>query len=112
MSSVNEEIGSVLTKNEIFSPARTLVLEQYPSIQGQLTWVLGSVRVLVNIHSRVPGLSFSRKIGLLAPEMGFFLSLQLESRGNAPRLAANFRKSRRPIVDMCFLFTGKIIRRS
>ena len=71
MSSVNAETGLVLTKKEMFSPDRTLVREQYPSIHGQLTWFAGSMRVLVSIQSRVPGFSFSRRIETLSPKYGF-----------------------------------------
>ena len=56
MSIRNGDAGFVLTCSVIDSPGRTLVLDAYPSIQGQRYLVLGSMRTLVVIQSRVPGL--------------------------------------------------------
>jgi hypothetical protein len=49
----------VLTKNRIDSPARTLVRDAKPSIQGERYFVLGSTSHFVNIQSEVPGRAFS-----------------------------------------------------
>jgi hypothetical protein len=38
------------------------------------------MRVLVNIQSRVPGFSFSRRIETLSPKIDFFVVAQLEIR--------------------------------
>src|SRR5438874_4025413 len=103
MSRVNGEGGLVLTWKPIDSPARTLVLEQYPSTHGQRYFVFGSTRVLVSSQSRVPGLSFSRRINsrragtALRAERTDSMCAQPPMAVTAPRPTTPFSNSRRLI---------------
>ena len=51
-------LGGIAERIEA-EPGMTLVREQKPSTHGQRYFVAGSMRVRVNIQSRVPGLAFS-----------------------------------------------------
>src|SRR5688500_13444880 len=79
------------------SPARMLVWEQYPSIQGQRYLIAGSTWVLVRSHSSVPGREFSRAMRLVERlvdrERGRLL--QPARAAVAPRPARDWRSSRR-----------------
>jgi hypothetical protein len=101
-SNANREGGFVLTRKRMDSPARTLAREQNPSIQGQRYFVAGSTPVLVIIQSRVPGLAFSRRIGL-ASSSGAGDWLNIRGIGDSPAMIPQdvfLRKTRRVVFIM------------